>query len=216
MALNPSPSNLDQQQILQRVMDSANDALRVDANVTATIGEVTISADTSTIAIEDPVTHNILKINADGSVDANVNVSASGNDSILAVGTEDGTLTGTQKVIRVDNTGALVISGSTTVSGTVNSNLNGLNVWQTSQASIGTSAVQLTPTPLPTRSSVSVKALTTSNNMIYVGSTSAVTTSNGYALFNGDSIQLDLTAEGQIWAISGAAGQSVFILELGS
>lgn len=197
-------------------MDSANDALRVDANVTATIGEVTISADTSTIAIEDPVTHNILKINADGSVDANVNVSASGNDSILAVGTEDGTLTGTQKVIRVDNTGALVISGSTTVSGTVNSNLNGLNVWQTSQASIGTSAVQLTPTPLPTRSSVSVKALTTSNNMIYVGSTSAVTTSNGYALFNGDSIQLDLTAEGQIWAISGAAGQSVFILELGS
>lgn len=197
-------------------MDSANDALRVDANVTATIGEVTISADTSTIAIEDPVTHNILKINADGSVDANVNVSASGNDSILAVGTEDGTLTGTQKVIRVDNTGALVISGSTTVSGTVNSNLNGLNVWQTSQASIGTSAVQLTPTPLPTRSSVSVKALTTSNNMIYVGSTSAVTTSNGYALFNGDSIQLDLTAAGQIWAISGAAGQSVFILELGS
>lgn len=199
-------------------MDSANDALRVDANVTATIGEVTISADTSTIAIEDPVSHNILKINGDGSIDANVNVSAAGNDSILIVGTEDGTLTGTQKVVKIDNTGALVVSstGTSTVSGTVNTNLNGLNVWQTSQASIGTSAVQLAATPLATRSSVSVKALTTSNNMVYVGSTSSVTTSNGYALFNGDSIQLDLTAAGQIWAISGAAGQSVFILELGS
>lgn len=218
MALNPSPSNLDQQQIIQRVMDGANDRLRVDATVTATIGDVTISAEDSNIAIKDPVSGNILKVNADGSIDANTIITAASGDSILSVGTDDGTLTGTQKVLKIDNTGALVVnsSGTSTVSGTVNTNLNGLNVWSTSQVSVGTTAVQLAPSPLSTRSSISVKAMTTGTNMVYVGNSAAVTTSTGYALFNGDSIQLDLTPTGNIWAIASAAGQTVFVLQLGS
>lgn len=218
MALNPSPSNLDQQQIIQRVMDGANDRLRVDATVTATIGDVTISAEDSNIAIKDPVSGNILKVNADGSIDANTIVTAASGDSILSVGTDDGTLTGTQKVLKIDNTGALVVnsSGTSTVSGTVNTNLNGLNVWSTSQVSVGTTSVQLAPSPLSTRSSISVKAMTTGTNMVYVGNSATVTTSTGYALFNGDSIQLDLTPTGNIWAIASAAGQTVFVLQLGS
>lgn len=49
MALNPDPSNLDQNQILQRVMDNSNDRLRVDAEVTAVIGSVEIDSTTSSV-----------------------------------------------------------------------------------------------------------------------------------------------------------------------
>lgn len=53
MALNPSPSQLDEVQIIQRSFDSDNDRLRVDAEVTAVIGEVEIdiSADADSILV---------------------------------------------------------------------------------------------------------------------------------------------------------------------
>lgn len=105
---------------------------------------------------------------------------------------------------------------SPTISGTVNSNLNGLTNFQTSQYTVGTSAVQLTPTPLTGRSSMSIKAITTGNNIVYVGSSSGVTTSTGYPLFNGDSLQLDLTGAHVVYAIASAAGQTVAVMEIGS
>lgn len=79
---NPNSSQLDQTQILQRAFNEAQDRLRVDASVTATIGDIVINAEESDIAIKDRVTDNLLKINSDGSIDANVVVSASGGDNI--------------------------------------------------------------------------------------------------------------------------------------
>lgn len=81
MGSNPK-TNISGQQVLQKVYDEANDRLRVDAVVTATIGDVKIDAEESDIAIKDRVTDNLLKINTDGSIDANVVVSASSGDSI--------------------------------------------------------------------------------------------------------------------------------------
>lgn len=111
--------------------------------------------------------------------------------------------------------GALNVSGSSTVSGTVNTNLNGLAAFQTSQYTIGTSAVQLTITPLTNRSSMSIKVVTTGNNAIYIGNSSGVTTSTGYPLFNGDSLQLDLKTTQVVYAISSVAAQTAFVIELG-
>jgi hypothetical protein len=119
MALNPSPSNLDQQLILQRVMDSANDRLRVDAAFSA--------AGTLTVKVTDGV--DDLAVNPDGSINTNmtgtvaVNISHTddsirlGDGTILFTGstvgskngldinvinplfgTEDGTVGGTQRV----------------------------------------------------------------------------------------------------------------------
>lgn len=108
----------------------------------------------------------------------------------------------------------VVTSGSSVVSGTVNTNVLGLNVFQTSQYSVGLSAVQLTPAPLTNRSSMSVKATCTSSNAVYLGNSNAVTTSTGYPLFNGDVTNIDLTGSSQLWAIASAASQTVYVLEL--
>lgn len=116
----------------------------------------------------------------------------------------------------VDVTGALKVTGDSVVSGTVDANIKGLNTFQTSQYTVGTSAVQLTPTPLANRSSMIVKVVTTNSSVaVFIGNSSGVTTSTGFPLFNGDAIELDLTGADPIYAISGTAGQSVYVLELG-
>ncbi|NDC96360.1 hypothetical protein EB077_13725, partial [bacterium] len=75
-------TNLDADQVLRQSFDETNDRLRVDASVTAVVAGVTLDAATSDIAIGDRLTGNLVKVNADGSIDANVVVSASGGDNI--------------------------------------------------------------------------------------------------------------------------------------
>lgn len=108
-----------------------------------------------------------------------------------------------------------VVGGNSTISGTVTTNLNGLNSFQTSQYTVGTSAVQLTPSPLSGRSSLSIKVRLTTGAALYIGPSSGVTTSNGYILFNGDSIQMDITPAHQVWAIADTVGQTAYVIELG-
>lgn len=62
MPLNPTPSQLDQQQILQRVFDKDNDTLRTDAFIQVD----TINADLS-VEIDAADGDNISISNADGS-----------------------------------------------------------------------------------------------------------------------------------------------------
>lgn len=102
---NSSRSNLSQEQIIQRAFAEENDRLRVDAQVTAEIAELISNADDSDIAIRDPLSNNSLKINTDGSIDTNVKVDAAEKDSVLIVGTENGTVNGTQRVLKVDASG---------------------------------------------------------------------------------------------------------------
>lgn len=102
------------------------------------------------------------------------------------------------------------------VSGTVSVDQNGLANIKTTQYTVGTSAVQLTPTPLTGRKSISIKAHTTSaTELVYIGNTSGVTTSTGYPLFDGDSLQIDLTDASNLYVIGTLAGQKVYVLELG-
>lgn len=123
---------------------------------------------------------------------------------------------GNSNELLINNDGSININGSTTVSGTVDININGLDAFTTVQYTVGTSATQLTPSPLANRSSVSIKVMTTTNtDVVYIGTTSGVTTSTGYPLFNGDSVQLDLVASQTIYAIGTASGQRVFTLEIG-
>jgi len=118
--------------------------------------------------------------------------------------------------VSVTSSGAVnvVTSGSSTVSGTVTSQTAGLNAFQTSQYSVGLTAVQIAPTPLTNRSSISLAITSSPGVAVFIGNSSAVTTSTGYPLYNGSNIQLDLTPSGQIWAISGTAGQTVAALEI--
>jgi len=111
--------------------------------------------------------------------------------------------------------GSINTVGTSVVSGTVDVNLNGLNAFQTSQYPVGTGSVQITPTPLTNRSSVCLKAICPGTNIIYIGNSSGVTTSTGYPLFNGDTVQMDLTPLDQIWAVGNANGNTLCALEIG-
>ena len=87
---NAPYTQLDADQVLKQSFDENNDRLRVDASVTAVVAGVTLDAATSDIAIADRLTGDLLKVNPDGSIDANVVVSASGGDNIAI---SDGTHT---------------------------------------------------------------------------------------------------------------------------
>lgn len=114
----------------------------------------------------------------------------------------------------INSDGSINVEG--VISGEVTVDQNGLANIKTTQYTVGTSAVQLTPTPLANRKSLSIKAHTTSSTeLVYIGNTSGVTTSTGYPLFDGDSIQIDLTDASNLYVIGTLAGQKVYVLELG-
>lgn len=191
---------LSSDQVLQQAFDESKDRLRVDATVTATLGET---------VIKDGTSNNLLKVNVDGSIDSNVILTAA-SDSVASY-LKDGSgnaISSSGGALNVN-----VTSGSSTVTGTVSANINGLNTFQTSQYTIGTTAIKLTPTPLTNRSSISIKAITT-GIPVYVGHDNSVTVTNGYPIFNNDVLNMDLTGSNQIWAIASAPGQTLCILEI--
>lgn len=97
---------------------------------------------------------------------------------------------------------------------TTTTSVSALSTFQTTQYSVGTTAVQLAPTALTGRKAISIKAFNTAGNYVYVGNSSAVTTTSGYLLGSLDSISLDLGPAQGIWAIASAAGQTVFVMEI--
>lgn len=153
---------------------------------------------------------NRLMVDADitavipGGIQVNIN---SADDSI-AIANSSGT------PLTINPDGSINVNSETTISGPVDTKEQGLNSFQTSQYSIGTSAVQITPTPLTNRSSVSLAIIASPNVPIYIGNSSSVTINTGYPLYNGNTIELDLTTSGNIWAITTVAGQTVAALEI--
>lgn len=75
----------------------------LNVNATAVIGDVILSAQTSSIAIANPSTLTPLLVEADGSINVNTSVQATQGDSILMVGTENGTVGGMQHVLEIDS-----------------------------------------------------------------------------------------------------------------
>jgi hypothetical protein len=155
--------------------------------------------------------------------DGSINVNTSGGSGATAVnltkvgGTaialgETNAAASLPVVIASDQT-PIPIEGS--ITGPVDTNLNGLTNWQTSQYPIGPTPIQITPTPLTNRSSLNFKVICTGSNIVWLGNSNTVSPSTGFPLFNGDTTQLDLTPGSQIWAMCTAAGQMGFALELG-
>lgn len=99
--------------------------------------------------------------------------------------------------------------------GSASTDILALTRWQASQVTVGTSAVQIASSPLTARKTISLKGSTSSNQTVYVGATSAVTASTGYALGNGETLDLDLDDGAQVWAIASSSAQKLFIAEIG-
>lgn len=116
----------------------------------------------------------------------------------------------------VDDDGNLHVKLQGANQTTVNTSLEGLNAIETTQYTVGTSAQKLTPTPMTNRSGMMIKVRATdTSQVVYVGPNDQVTSLNGFPIFDGDTLQLDLKETQEIWAIGSAAGQKVFVLEIG-
>lgn len=150
---------------------------------------------------------NQLLVNPDGSI----NVNGGGGGGTTNVNIHDssgGALTSSGGALNVNTT------GSSTVTGTVTADTAGLNTFQTEQYTIGTAAIQLTPTPLANRSSITIRVSKDNAGAIYIGNSNAVTTSTGYPLFAGDTLGMDLTPSNNIYAIADTSAQSLAVLEI--
>lgn len=168
---------------------------------------------------------NQLRVNDDGSINIGSGGGGGSNASVGPVNVTSPTSateiagvgpTGLLTPVSVTSTGAInvVTSGSSQVSGTVTSDQAGLNSFQTEQYSIGVTAVQLTPTPLANRSSISLRVTAASGQAIFIGNNGGVTVNNGYPLYNGDTLQMDLTPANTIYAVASAASQTLYVLEI--
>lgn len=102
-------SPLSQENILRDIHDPANQLIRTSATLSGATVEVDLDYDTDSVSIGDPVSNNILKINGDGSVDANVAIDSADGDNILVVGTEDGTSSGTKHYFKIGSDGKLEV-----------------------------------------------------------------------------------------------------------
>lgn len=165
-----------------------------------------------------------LLVNPDGSINVNTNGGGSGGNASVgpsgstppASSTQVGGVdaSGNLHPISVDNNGFVNVNGISTISGPVTTKQEGLDAFQTSQYAIGTTAVEIAPTALPSRSSISITVSADPNIAVYIGNSSSVTTSNGYPLYDGSTLQLDLTDTGHVWAISTQPGQTIAALEI--
>ena len=150
---------------------------------------------------------NQLKVNPDGSI--NVNTSGGGPTSNVTI-----VQGGNTAVVDAGGNLHVLTSGSSTVTGTVNTVEKGLANFQTSQYTVGVTAVQITPSPLANRSSISLRVTASANQAIFIGNNNTLTIANGYPLYNGDTLQMDLTPTNTIYAIATLAGQTLYILEI--
>lgn len=153
---------------------------------------------------------NRLRVDADitAVIPGGIQVNINDTDDSIKIGDGSG------NYVKVNSNGSIDVNSTTTISGTIDTVEQGLNGFQTSQYTIGLTAVQITPTPLTNRSSMSLAIIATPNIPIYIGNSSSVTVNNGYPLYDGNTIELDLTPSGTIWAISTATGQVVAALEM--
>lgn len=119
-------------------------------------------------------------------------------------------------LLKINSDGSINVTstGSSTVSGTVATNENPLSNFETSQYTITASAQQLTPAPLTGRSSISLRVTADPGSAVFIGKDNTVTVLTGYPLYNGDTLQMDLSTINQIWAVTDTATPIVYVLEI--
>lgn len=79
------------------------------------------------------------------------------------------------------------------------------------QTTVGTSAVQMGNLEC---GSVLLKAPSTNTDKVYIGNSSAVTTSTGFVLAAGDAIEIGVGNLNKIFAIAGAASQKLHYIAI--
>lgn len=95
----------------------------------------------------------------------------------------------------------------------VDTPIKALTSIKATQQTIATTATQITTSPLASRRSISIKLKASATQKVYIGETSGVTTSTGYELNAGDSVDIEVDGTSTIYAIADTSSQVVCILE---
>lgn len=82
------------------------------------------------------------------------------------------------------------------------------------QKTIATTATQVDSSPLSGRKTISVKLISSATQKVYIGSDNTVTTSTGYELNAGDSVDMEVDTTQAIWAIADTSSQTITVLEI--
>lgn len=80
------------------------------------------------------------------------------------------------------------------------------------QATVGTTAAQYTASATPVTSMPILKADPSNTGVVYVGTSSGVTTANGFALAAGDAVPIPIDDLSKIWAIASVASQKYSVI----
>lgn len=91
--------------------------------------------------------------------------------------------------------------------------IEALSSIKATQATIATTATQITTSPLAGRKSVTIKLKTSATQKVYIGHDNTVTTSTGYELAAGEAIDMEIDASSTIYGIADTSSQTVCILE---
>lgn len=76
------------------------------------------------------------------------------------------------------------------------------STFQTNQTNVTTSASLVINASISTRKSIVIRSLIQNSNNIYIGTSNAVTSGNGFEIGPGEAIDIDLDGSSEIWAIS--------------
>lgn len=82
------------------------------------------------------------------------------------------------------------------------------------RTAITTTAAKVVATPQANRRSISIKAICATGTLVYIGFDSGVTAANGYPMTDNDTLDIELDATADIWAIASTGTQGVAVIEV--
>lgn len=85
----------------------------------------------------------------------------------------------------------------------------GAATFNTGQTSVGTTAIEIAPTPITNRQNVRLRLPQGATNDVYIGPDNTVTTANGFLLEAGESHDVPIGVDGEIWAITASGSTNV-------
>jgi hypothetical protein len=177
--------------------------LAVDANISATIGDVSVELDytSDSVAIGDPNTQTNLKINANGSIDANVEVSALSGDNIAIS----------------DGTNNLLINADGSINIKMQQSLPGPAA-QVKLTSVGTTSVVEVKAGLAALANRQVITMQPSGNMkVYFGDgtipSAATVMHNGFDHFKNSKETYEVAEQQQVFILAASGIIDVIIVE---
>jgi hypothetical protein len=182
------------------------------------------------VAGSDGTNARFLKTDAAGRPDVSVASSAlpsgASTEATLAARASESTLEAARVILEAirDTSGIKKITDTVNVLGPltntelraapVDVDIEALTVFSTNQANVTTTASQLAGSPLASRKTVSIKALASNAEPVYLGASNAVTSGNGYELSPGDSVDVELGPGANLWAIAALGTQRVCWMEI--